>query len=54
LIVKEIVKLNNMSLEEIHEWYYSITDILIHNQQVLSSYKNYNPYADAMLRIGML
>jgi hypothetical protein len=52
LIEKEIVRLNNMSLKEIHDWYYSIKDILIHNQKTLSSYKNYNPYADAMLGIG--
>ena len=42
-IEKEIKKFVDMSLEEIHDWYYSITDILIHNQNVLKSYTKYNP-----------
>jgi hypothetical protein len=42
-IEKEIKKFADMSIEEIHEWYYSITDILIHNQNVLKSYTTYNP-----------
>lgn len=52
LIEKEIIKLNEMPIQELHEWYHSITDILIHNQKTLSSYKNYNPYEEAMRKIG--
>jgi len=43
LIEQEIVKFNNLSLEEIHNWYYSIKDRLIHNQKHLHSFKNFNP-----------
>ena len=43
LIEREIVKFNNLSLEEIHNWYYSIKDTLIHNQKHLHSFKNFNP-----------
>lgn len=43
IIEKEIVKFKNMSLGQIHEWYYSITDILVHNQQNIMNYKDYNP-----------
>ena len=42
-IEKEIKKFATMPIEEIHQWYYSITDILIHNQNVLKSYTNHNP-----------
>jgi len=43
LIEREIVKFNNLSLKEIHNWYYSIKDRLIHNQKHLHSFKNFNP-----------
>jgi hypothetical protein len=43
LIEREILKFNNLSLEEIHKWYYSIKDILIYNQNHLRSFKNFNP-----------
>jgi hypothetical protein len=44
LITREIKKLANKSLDEIHDWYYSIKDIVIHNQQHLSTFKDYNPF----------
>ena len=28
-----------MTKEEIHDWYYSLTDILIHNQKTLRDYQ---------------
>ena len=48
LIEKEIVKLNNMSVDTIHEWFLSIRDILIHNQSLLKSYTNYNPLCNLL------
>ena len=33
--------LKNKSIEEIHDWYYSITDILLHNQKHLYSFETY-------------
>lgn len=48
LIEKEIVKLNNMSLDAIHDWFLSIKDILIHNQRLLKSYTNYNPLCNLL------
>jgi hypothetical protein len=44
MIHDEIEKLNNMSLQEIHDWYYSIKDVLLHNQQHLTSFANINPF----------
>lgn len=43
MIEKEILKFKNMSLKEIHDWYYSITHILLHNQQNILNHKDYNP-----------
>lgn len=42
MILKEINKLHHMSQLEIHDWYYSITDVLLHNLEVLKSYRNKN------------
>ena len=38
MISSEIHRLNNLSTSEIHLWYHSILDILIHNQEVLFKY----------------
>ncbi len=43
LIEAEIARLGNMPIDQIHEWYYSIKDLLIHNQKTLESYRTYNP-----------
>jgi hypothetical protein len=43
LIDQEISRLGKLSVDEIHEWYTSIKEILLHNQKLLYSYKNYNP-----------
>jgi hypothetical protein len=43
MIEKEILKFKNLTIKEIHDWYYSITDILIHNQLLIYSFSNYNP-----------
>lgn len=44
LIENEIVRLNNMDIKDLHDLYYSLTDVLIHNRNHLSTYKNYNPF----------
>jgi hypothetical protein len=44
MLEKELIKLNNRSLEEIHDLYYSLTDILIYNQKHLASFEQHNPY----------
>jgi len=45
-IYSEIERLNNMSIKEIHDWYYSIKDVLLHNQQLLISMSSMNPYEE--------
>lgn len=45
MIEKEIVKLNNMSIEELHNWYYSMTDILLYNQEHLKTFATINPFS---------
>ncbi len=42
-IMDEVVRINNMDIKEIHEWYYSIVDKLIYNQILLTKYAHYNP-----------
>ena len=37
-ISKEIERLSSMSLEKLHEWYYSMEDILIYNNQKFLEY----------------
>jgi hypothetical protein len=51
MLRKELLKLNSMPLQEIHDWYYSITDILIHNQTHLASFANKNFFADGIEKI---
>jgi|TARA_Y100000310_G_scaffold205828_1_gene206178 hypothetical protein len=45
MILDEIKRLCNMSKEELHDWYYSLTDILIHNQKTL---RDYQPVQDTL------
>lgn len=44
LIEKEIVKLNNMPIKELHNWYHSIIDILEFNQNHFISFASTNPF----------
>lgn len=46
MIEKEISIFNDKSMTEIHEWYYSITEILLYNQRQLQMIKNINPYGE--------
>lgn len=39
----EILRLKSMSMDQIHDLYYSVKDILIHNQQLLPTFLNYDP-----------
>lgn len=43
MIEKEILKFKNMSIKQVHDWYYSITDILVHNQKNIENFKDWNP-----------
>ena len=49
----EIEKLKNKSIEEIHEWYYSIKDILIHNQRHMYSFSDYECYDEILGKIKL-
>jgi len=40
---KEVIRLKNMSMDEIHNLYYSVTDVLIHNQNLVSTYQHFDP-----------
>jgi hypothetical protein len=50
-IEKEIVKLKNKSIEEIHNWYYSIIDILIYNQKHLYKFEKYECFDEIFEKI---
>jgi len=41
LIEKEIIKFSKMSKQEVHDWYWSMEDILIHNHKLFIKYGNY-------------
>tara|TARA_R100001082_G_C4365510_1_gene161697 strand:- start:547 stop:1890 length:1344 start_codon:yes stop_codon:yes gene_type:complete len=45
MILDAVKNLCNLNKEEIHDWYYSLTDILIHNQKVL---RDYQPLQDTL------
>ena len=52
-IEKEIEKLKNKSIKEIHEWYYSIKDILLHNQKHMYSFSEYECYDEIFGKIKL-
>lgn len=47
----ELKKLKNKSIEEIHNWYYSIKDVLIYNRNHLKSYYGYECYTPIFEKI---
>jgi hypothetical protein len=51
LLEKEIIKLKNMSIEEMHNWYYSITDILLYNQKHLYTFEHYECFDEIFEKI---
>lgn len=44
LIESEISRLSALSLSEIHDIYYQLTDVLIHNQNHAKTFGKYNPF----------
>jgi hypothetical protein len=52
-IEKEIEKLKNKSIEEIHDWYYSIKDILLYNQKHMYSFENYECFEEIFEKIKL-
>ncbi|MBM5787268.1 MAG: hypothetical protein FJ375_00870 [Pelagibacterales bacterium] len=52
-IEKEIEKLANKSIEEIHNWYYSIKDILIYNQKHLYTFAEYECFEEIFKQIKL-
>ena len=49
----EIEKLKNKSIEEIHNWYYSIKDILLYNQKHMYSFAEYECYDEIFRKIKL-
>ncbi len=49
VIKKEILRLKAMSMEEMHNLYYSLTDILLHNQKLISEYTHFDPLEELNL-----
>ena len=49
----EIEKLKNKSIEEIHNWYYSIKDILLHNQKHMYSFETYECFDEIFAKIKL-
>ena len=47
LIEDEIVRINNMPVQELHDSYYKLADIVIHNKRHTKTFANYDPFADA-------
>lgn len=47
LIEKEIQKISKMSMTQVHDLYYAMTDRLLHNQQQIMSFRNHNPFEQA-------
>ena len=52
LIEKEIKRFSEMSKEELHDWYYSLVDILIYNQKHFLTFNSYNPLHDFLTRLS--
>ena len=51
MIENEIEKFSKMSIEDIHNWYYSLIDILIHNQKHCNTYKYHNPFESTINKL---
>ena len=53
MIVDEIKRLCNMSKQEIHKWYYSMDEVLLHNWRRILEY-NPNPFTDLYNKLYFL
>ena len=51
MIASEIERFSKMSLKEVHQLYYSLLDILIHNQNHCKSYIQHNPFETTINKI---
>ena len=51
MIASEIERFSKMSLKEVHRLYYSLLDILIHNQNHCKSYIQHNPFETTINKI---
>jgi hypothetical protein len=51
LLEKELLKLKNIPIEELHNWYYSIIDILLYNQKHIYSFENYECFDEIFEKI---
>ena len=49
----EIEKLKNKSIEEIHNWYYSIKDVLLYNQKHMYSFETYECFDEIFGKIKL-
>jgi hypothetical protein len=49
----EIAKLKNKSIEEIHNWYYSIIDTLIYNKNHLYTFEKYECFEEIFEKIKL-
>jgi hypothetical protein len=48
-IYNEIVRLSAMSKEEIHNWYWQMEDILLHNHRTLKNYNNVKIFGEELI-----
>jgi hypothetical protein len=44
MIDEELRKLNDLTIEQIHELYYNVKDILVYNRNHLATFTNAQPY----------
>lgn len=51
LLIKEVERLGNMPLDEIHNLYYNLKDTLLYNQEHLKSFIDTNPYVELFEKI---
>lgn len=54
LLEIELAKLAHMPIGKLHTLYYSMKDILIHNQEHLKTFKDTNPYSDLIAELEKL
>lgn len=52
MIEKELNRINNMSMDEIHEWYHSMMEILIYNQEHMKTFVNHNAFENTFNEIA--
>jgi hypothetical protein len=51
LLTTEIKRVCGMSVDEMHNWYYEMEDILVHNRNLIYSYgEKYNSYLETIIQ----